>query len=160
MKGLRTKRKDVQSMFYNAIKSFGYVLAAFILIPLTSVNCEAGDCAIRGHVYTNNMPLKESEVVLISASGEKKAITGKDGSFEFKGLEPGEYYLKAGKMPTYPFMWWENAQEKFKAKKLNLNNKVIEDIKFELRPKFLFTSVCRGYIFKRSYGSPKENKTF
>ena len=111
------------------------------LVALTCMNCNAGDCTIRGHVYTNNMPLKESEVVLISASGEKKAVTGKDGSFEFRELEPGEYYIKAGKMPTYPFVWWENAQEKYKAKKLNLTDKSVENIKFELRPKFLFTSV-------------------
>ena len=115
-----------------------------VFVALTCMNCHAGDCAIRGHVYTNNMPLKQSEVVLISASGEKKAVTGKDGRFEFKGLEPGDYYIKAGKMPTYPFVWWEDAQEKYKAKKLNLKSKGIEDIKFELRPKFLFTFVTLG----------------
>ena len=128
-------------MFYRMIRSIGFVLMSSALIILACTNSEAGDCAIQGHVYTNNMPLKQSEVVLISASGEKKVMTGKDGSFEFKGLEPGEYYIKAGKVPTYPFVWWENALEKYKAKKLNLKSKVIEDIKFELRPKFLFTSV-------------------
>jgi len=128
-------------MFYKLIRSIGFVLMSSALIILACTNSEAGDCAIQGHVYTNNMPLKQSEVVLISASGEKKVVTGKDGSFEFKGLESCEYYIKAGKMPTYPFVWWENAQEKYKAKKLNLKSKVVEDIKFELRPKFLFTSV-------------------
>ena len=121
---------------------------SFALVSITSVNCDAGDCNIQGHVYTNNMPLKQSEVVLISASGEQKVMTGKDGSFEFKGLEPGDYYIKAGKMPTFPFVWWEDAQEKYKAKKLNLKSKGIEDIKFELRPKFLFTFVTFDGLVK------------
>jgi hypothetical protein len=118
------------------------------LVALSCMNCDAGDCTIQGHVYTNNMPLKQSEVVLISIAGEQKVVTGKDGSFEFKGLEPGDYYIKAGKMPTFPFVWWEDAQEKYKAKKLNLKKSSVENIKFELRPKFLFTSVTLGFLQK------------
>jgi len=49
---------------------------------------------------------------------------------------PETIIYKAGKMPTFPFVWWENAQEKYKAKKLTLEDKSVENIKFELRPKF------------------------
>jgi len=70
------------------------------------------------------MPVNGAEVILVLASDERKIVTGKDGRFVFKGLEPGEYLLKAGKMPTYPFIWWENAEEKYRAKRLILSWKV------------------------------------
>ena len=127
------------------VRSIGCLGILFALLLLTFSPCRAEEGIIKGHVYTNNTPLKESEVILISASPEssfeEQMVTGKDGSFEFKELNFGEYYIKAGKRPTYPFIWYEEAQEKFKAIKLNLNsqNKIIENVDFELRPKFLFT---------------------
>jgi len=118
---------------------FCYFLGACLLFLLRH-SSYAGQCRIEGYVYTNNAPVSGAEVILVKGHEQRKIVTGKDGRFVFKDLEPGEYLLKAGKLPTYPFIWWKNAEKKYHATKIILRkNGIINNIRFNLWPKFLFT---------------------